>query len=134
MSRHRDTRLYTDQADLIQDEKSPFFRTSNEILDEADDLAGFLVNMTKAKVTDNKPCHIGVSILQWSKYIFIKFMYFLEGHLEPGSFKTCYADTDSMALALTKTISSDGSMREKLKGNSNGNKLYCMYNIYLRHV
>ena len=30
-------------------------------------------------------------------------MYWLEEHLEPGSFKTCYADTDSMALALTQS-------------------------------
>ena len=30
-------------------------------------------------------------------------MYWLEQHLEDGSFKTCYADTDSMALALTKS-------------------------------
>ena len=30
-------------------------------------------------------------------------MYWLEDHLEDGSFKTCYADTDSMALALTKS-------------------------------
>ena len=43
-------------------------------------------------------------------------MYFLEAHLEPGSFKTCYADTDSMALALTKTIQSSGSLEDQLKG------------------
>ena len=30
-------------------------------------------------------------------------MYWLEEHLEEGAFKTCYADTDSMALALTKS-------------------------------
>ena len=30
-------------------------------------------------------------------------MYWLEAHLEEGAFKTCYADTDSMALALTRS-------------------------------
>ena len=30
-------------------------------------------------------------------------MYWLEDHLEEGSFKSCYADTDSMALALTRS-------------------------------
>ena len=30
-------------------------------------------------------------------------MWFLFDHLEPGSFRTCYADTDSMAIATTKT-------------------------------
>ena len=30
-------------------------------------------------------------------------MWYLFDHLEEGSFITCYADTDSMALATTKT-------------------------------
>ena len=30
-------------------------------------------------------------------------MYFLYDHLQPGTFVTCYADTDSMALATTRT-------------------------------
>ena len=30
-------------------------------------------------------------------------MWYLFEHLEPGSFITCYADTDSMAIATTKT-------------------------------
>ena len=30
-------------------------------------------------------------------------MWFLFDHLEPGSFRTCYADTDSMAIATTRT-------------------------------
>lgn len=83
--------------------KSPFFKDSTEVYDERDDLACYMVKMDKKKITDNKPVHIGVAILQWSKVLFIKFMYWLEDHLEEGSFKTCYADTDSMALALTKS-------------------------------
>ena len=115
VSRHRDTRVYTDLNDVIKDEKSPFFRQTKEIIDENGDLQGYLVTKTKQKVTDNLPVHIGVAILQWSKYIFIEFMYFLEQHLIEGSFKTVYADTDSMALALTQTIHHD-SLKEKLKG------------------
>ena len=30
-------------------------------------------------------------------------MYFLYDHLQPGTFVSCYADTDSMALATTRT-------------------------------
>ena len=30
-------------------------------------------------------------------------MWFLFDHLEAGSFRTCYADTDSMAIATTRT-------------------------------
>ena len=44
-----------------------------------------------------------------------RFMYWLEEHLEEGAFKTCYADTDSMALALTRsgpeTNDPEGSLR-----------------------
>lgn len=43
-------------------------------------------------------------------------MYFLEQHLADGSFKTVYGDTDSIALALTKTENHCGTLRQKLKG------------------
>ena len=42
-------------------------------------------------------------------------MYWLESHLEPGSFKTCYADTDSMALALTKSGPEGGDDEQQLR-------------------
>ena len=35
--------------------------------------------------------------------IFLRFMFFLFDHLVPGTFVNCYADTDSMALATTRT-------------------------------
>ena len=102
--------------DLLTDEKSPFFRKADEVYDENNTFCCYLSSSTKAKVTDSKPSHVGVSILQWSKYLFIEFMYFLEKHLEGGSFKTAYADTDSMALALTKTKISSGSLKDRLRG------------------
>ena len=42
-------------------------------------------------------------------------MYWLEAHLEPGSFKTCYTDTDSMALALTKSGAEGGDEEQTLR-------------------
>ena len=42
-------------------------------------------------------------------------MYWLESHLEPGSFKTCYADTDSMALGLTKSEPEGGDDEQQLR-------------------
>ena len=101
---------------LIKDEKSPFFRNVKTVMDEKDHVSCYIASLTKEKVEDSKPVHIGVSILQWSKYIFIEFMYFLEMHLMDGSFKTCYADTDSMALALTKTDDRKNSLKDRLKG------------------
>ena len=116
VSDHADTKIYNDLSKLIKDEKSPFFRQTLTVFDEDDNLSCYMGSLTKRKVTDDKPVHIGVSILQWSKYLFIDFMYFLEQHLIDGSFKTAYADTDSMALALTKTENQTGTLRQRLKG------------------
>ena len=45
----------------------------------------------------------------------LRYMYWLEEHLEEGSFKTCYADTDSMALALTKSGPDGGDEEQQLR-------------------
>ena len=44
-------------------------------------------------------------------------MYFLHDHLIPGTFVNCYADTDSMALATTRTrpVTDDMSPEEQLR-------------------
>ena len=42
-------------------------------------------------------------------------MWFLFDHLEPGSFRTCYADTDSMAIATTRTTEIRDSMTTEQK-------------------
>ena len=95
--------ILTEDADLERRKKSPFYRGRKDVYDEDDQLACYIVKMDKKKITDSKPVHIGIAILQWSKVLFIRFMYWLEEHLEDGAFKTCYADTDSMALALTRS-------------------------------
>ena len=44
-------------------------------------------------------------------------MWYIHDHLEKGSFKTCYADTDSMAIATTSTaeIRDDMTTEEKYR-------------------
>ena len=95
-------------------EKTPFEKAISSKID-GDFCAE--VTMKKSKVNDNKPIVVGQAILMHSKLLMLKFMYFLgktfypdreikiisEEHLEPGSFITTYSDTDSIALALTKT-------------------------------
>ena len=103
MLKHKKTHILTDEAALEKKKKKPFYRGRKEVYDEHDELACYIVQMDKKHITDSKPVHIGVAILQWSKVLFIRFMYWLEEHLEEGAFKTCYADTDSMALALTRS-------------------------------
>ena len=36
--------------------------------------------------------------------LYFSFMFYLYDNLQPGSFRACYADTDSMCLALTRSI------------------------------
>ena len=103
MTKHKNMHIVTEDKDLERRWRSPFFRNKKEVYDEDDQLACYLVSMDKKTIKDSKPVHIGVAILQWSKVLFIRFMYWLEEHLEDGAFRTCYADTDSMALALTRS-------------------------------
>ena len=39
---------------------------------------------------DDKPIHTGVSVLQWSKYLILSFVLFLEEYLIDGSYKLLY--------------------------------------------
>ena len=52
----------------------------------------------KKRVKDSKPIHMGVAILQEAKLLFMEFMFFMFTHLQPGSFKNLYCDTDSIAI------------------------------------
>ena len=70
--KHSVTKLVTDCDELEKERQSPFFKDSVEVLDEADDLACYMVRSKKKKITDAKPVHIGVAILQWSKLLFLR--------------------------------------------------------------
>ena len=72
VAKHRQNRLYDALDDVVKDEKSPFFNKMSEVYDESDDIACYLTNLTKAVVKDDKPVHIGVAILQWSKLLFLR--------------------------------------------------------------
>ena len=73
----------------------------------------FEINSKPKSVKDDKLPHVGSAVLQLSKLHLLKFIYFLEEHLEPGGFKILYLDTDSIFLALTKTL----DMPENFEGN-----------------
>ena len=92
-----------DEAKLEKLTRKAFFVNENEFCNEEGEVTGYEVKMRKRKIHDDKPCHVSVAILQWSKLLFLRFMYFLLDHLEPGSFRHAYADTDSMCLGLSKS-------------------------------
>lgn len=81
-------------------------------------IGGFSTNefvMSKKKIEDKFPVHVGNAVLQYSKLHFLKFVYFLHFHLVEGSFRLVYCDTDSIAFATTKTsVPKDDSPREKM--------------------
>ena len=50
----------------------PRFISDVDLEDELHQVMGTEVNMHKTTVYDDKPVHIGFSILQWSKYLFLE--------------------------------------------------------------
>ena len=56
-----------------------------------------------SKVEDDHPVHIGQCILQMAKLLLLKFVYYIDDHLIPGSFHLTYSDTDSIGIALSNT-------------------------------
>ena len=55
------------------------------------------------KIDDDKPIQVGQNILQLAKLLLCKFVYFLQSHLEPGTFLLTYSDTDSIGIAFSDT-------------------------------
>ena len=105
--KHKQTKLFSKVADSRIACRSPFLRTIHEFITE--DLSSMTeVTLDKKKIYDDKPIHIGACILSEAKLLFSKFIHFLQSHLEPGTFKTVYCDTDSITLATIKGGNVDG--------------------------
>ena len=87
-----------DNSKLMKCIASPFHTDFSPLKSEIDDLEYFEVQQKPRKIIDRKPVHVGIAILQHSKLHFLRFIYWLNAHLVPGSFVLCYADTDSIFL------------------------------------
>ena len=103
VEKHTDTGLYPPDHDIAKLIKQLLYKDHVVIQNEEGEAGATEVTCDKSSIEDEKPVHIGVAILQWSKVLFLRFMFYLYHHLEPGSFRSVYADTDSMCLALTKS-------------------------------
>ncbi len=70
--------------------RSPFYKHHAvlETEDECDGVHEFV--MDQRIVTDDKLVHVGVTILQQSKLMFLKFVDFLREFLIPGAYQTVY--------------------------------------------
>ena len=93
--KYRNTGVTHDESKVREVRRSPLFKNVDLIPNEDDELVGYEYSTLPKKTIDNKPVHVSVAILQHAKILFLKFMWFLYDHLEAGSFRTCYADTDS---------------------------------------
>ena len=111
--RHHNTKVVVDQEKMVKAAQSAFTVDQNEVINESENLVAWEIKQRKRRVIDTKPIHFSNAILQTSKLLFLEFMYWLYEHLQPGSFRTCYADTDSMCLALTKTEHSNMDGKEE---------------------
>ena len=90
---------------------SPFHK-KDDFLESENGTGIFEVQSGIRRISDDKPCHLGISILQHSKLLFLQFFQFLNEHLESGRYQLLYADTDSLSIALTKSeIPKDKSLR-----------------------
>ena len=85
---------------MVKAAQSAFNIDQHEIISEEGDVIAWEIKNRKKNVTDSKPIHFSNAILQTSKLLFLEFMYWLYRHLEPGSFRTCYADTDRTVETL----------------------------------
>ena len=72
---------------------SPFYKHHSVLVGEDLEEAVHEFVMDQKKVNDDKLVHVGVTILQESKLLFLKFVDFLREYLIPGSFQTIYCGT-----------------------------------------
>ena len=111
---HKNTSLYPPNHNITKIARRAVYKHHVVIENEEGEASATEVTLDKKTIEDEKPVHIGVAILQWSKLLFLRYMYFMFKHLEPGSFRTVYADTDSMCLALTKSRNVQNDSEEEI--------------------
>ena len=87
-----------DNSKLMQCIASPFHKDHTRLMSEDPNLQFYEIQQRPRKIKDNKPVHVGIAILQYSKLHFLKFIYWLHEHLVPNSYYLCYADTDSIFI------------------------------------
>ena len=74
VSRHKNTLLFGPDANLQSYFRKATFQGHEDIETEDGSLVRELT-MRKKRIWDDKPVHVGVAILQWSKLIFLRYLY-----------------------------------------------------------
>ena len=97
------TILLSDEKKLTKKIQSPLYRTDNFLSAENGD--GMIeVTMDSKRITDRKPVHIGVAILQYSKLMLLEFVEFLRTYLNKGSYALVYSGKTSLLLIKAQSF------------------------------
>ena len=98
MEKHSEVKICLDDNEWLRLVRKPLYKDDDDILDACGEITAYEVKLQKSKVVDDKPLHTNVAILQYSKLLFLHFMYFIKNHLIKGSFRSCYADTGKILI------------------------------------
>ena len=90
VSKYTKTVLVNNRKKLRRYLESPFHKTDAFLANEADDQGIHEIVMEQRTVTDEKPVHAGVCILQNSKLMLLRFVEFLRTYLVEGSYSLVY--------------------------------------------
>ena len=74
VTRYLNTRYVHDEDQVSAATRKPHFLEDTEIFDENEEPTGYEIKSKKKKVTDDKPIHFATAILQWSKYLFQRYV------------------------------------------------------------
>ena len=94
------TSLISNPTRLRKKIESPFFKTCSFLACENESDGITEVVMQQKNVTDSKPIHIGITILQESKLMMLQFVDFLKEYLIPGSFTLVYTGIILNSIAI----------------------------------
>ena len=97
---HKKHKIVTQKKKLQKEFAKPTYVREKTFTNEKDEFQGCEIELRKRSIKDNKPVHLGVAILQHSKLLLLRFMYDLQKHLIPGSFRPVYCDTGPSYIIL----------------------------------
>ena len=72
VTRHLNRSLVTEEETLAEKVQGRYFKEVQQVMNEENIVAGHILSERKAKIEDDKPVHIGFSILAWSKLLFLR--------------------------------------------------------------
>ena len=72
VKKYRNTSILTDETKIEDKMKTPLYLSEKQIHNETGEVSATEVLSYQSTIKDRKPHHIGVSILQWSKLLFLR--------------------------------------------------------------